>query len=112
MSRDKHFNLINSSSFSFYILLFFKIKQYSTRPSEPQFLGINNNFTNNIQFINEDNYEPIPIYRILESQKDKLPEDEKVWLTDLKNTYNTFKLIPTFVIHIYISILIFSENSI
>lgn len=56
-----------------------QIKQYSTRSNKPQFLGINNNFTNNIQFINKDNYEPIPIYRVLESsQKTKLPEDEKL----------------------------------
>jgi len=42
-------------------------------------MGINNNFTDNIQFVNKENYEPIPIYRILESsQKAKLPEDKKV----------------------------------
>lgn len=56
-----------------------QIKQYSTGSSEPHFLGINNNFTNSIQFINKENYESIPIYRILESsQKAKLPEDEKL----------------------------------
>jgi len=41
-------------------------------------MGIKNTFTSSIQFVNEENYEPIPMYRILEAQKTKLPEDEKV----------------------------------
>jgi len=55
------------------------MKQYSTSIGKPQFLGINNNFTNNIQFINEKSYEPIPIYRIMElSQKFEVPKEGKV----------------------------------
>lgn len=51
-------------------------------------MGINNTFTNTIQFVNEENYEPIPIYRILEaSQKAKLPEDEKLNEVYLEKMY-------------------------
>ncbi|XP_011687205.1 PREDICTED: 2-oxoisovalerate dehydrogenase subunit alpha, mitochondrial [Wasmannia auropunctata] len=65
-----------------------QIKQYSTRSSEPQFLGINNKFTNSIQFVNRENYESIPIYRILESsQKVELPEDEKLNEVYLQKMY-------------------------
>lgn len=47
--------------------------------NEPQFLGINNVFTNKIQFVNKETYESIPIYRILEpTQIAELPKDEKV----------------------------------
>ncbi|KYN16187.1 2-oxoisovalerate dehydrogenase subunit alpha, mitochondrial, partial [Trachymyrmex cornetzi] len=64
------------------------IKYYSTGSSEPQFMGINNTFTNSIQFVNAENYEPIPIYRILEaSQKTKLSEDEKLNEVYLKKMY-------------------------
>ncbi|XP_015176455.1 PREDICTED: 2-oxoisovalerate dehydrogenase subunit alpha, mitochondrial [Polistes dominula] len=34
---------------------------------EPQYPGIKNNFTNHLKFINVNNYEPIPIYRILDT---------------------------------------------
>ncbi|XP_011863692.1 PREDICTED: 2-oxoisovalerate dehydrogenase subunit alpha, mitochondrial [Vollenhovia emeryi] len=55
-----------------------QMKLYSTGSGEPQFLGISNHFTDSVQFINRDNYEPIPIYRILDSQKAKLPKDDKL----------------------------------
>ncbi|XP_025074190.1 2-oxoisovalerate dehydrogenase subunit alpha, mitochondrial [Pogonomyrmex barbatus] len=65
-----------------------QLKQYSTGTNEPQFLGINSNFTNNVQFVNRDSYEPIPIYRILEpSQKVELPIDEKLNETYLVKMY-------------------------
>ncbi|XP_011141089.1 2-oxoisovalerate dehydrogenase subunit alpha, mitochondrial [Harpegnathos saltator] len=54
-----------------------QIKQYSStkHTSEPQFIGVYSSFTNKIQFVNKESYEPIPIYRILEHpQKTKLPE--------------------------------------
>ncbi|KAG5324564.1 ODBA dehydrogenase, partial [Acromyrmex heyeri] len=65
------------------------IKYYSTDSNEPQFMGINNTFTSSIQFINEENYEPIPIYRILEAYQKttKLPEDEKLNEVYLKKMY-------------------------
>ncbi|KYN01767.1 2-oxoisovalerate dehydrogenase subunit alpha, mitochondrial [Cyphomyrmex costatus] len=51
-------------------------------------MGISNTFTNSIQFVNEENYEPIPIYRILESsQKTKLPEDKKLNEVYLEKMY-------------------------
>ncbi|XP_011162640.2 2-oxoisovalerate dehydrogenase subunit alpha, mitochondrial [Solenopsis invicta] len=56
-----------------------QIKPYSTESSEPQFLGINNIFTSNTRFVNKESYEPIPIYRFMESSREaKLPEDEKL----------------------------------
>ncbi|XP_014488599.1 PREDICTED: 2-oxoisovalerate dehydrogenase subunit alpha, mitochondrial [Dinoponera quadriceps] len=54
-----------------------QIKQYSSTKQhtyEPSFIGVNNTFTSKIQFVNQENYEPIPIYRILEPlEKTKLP---------------------------------------
>ncbi|XP_043685641.1 2-oxoisovalerate dehydrogenase subunit alpha, mitochondrial [Vespula pensylvanica] len=34
--------------------------------NEPQYVGIKNNFTNHLKFISAENYESIPIYRILD----------------------------------------------
>ncbi|XP_043477994.1 2-oxoisovalerate dehydrogenase subunit alpha, mitochondrial [Leptopilina heterotoma] len=42
------------------------IKQLSTVSTEPQFLGIQSKFTNELKFTNDQSYEPIPIYRILQ----------------------------------------------
>ncbi|XP_070171959.1 2-oxoisovalerate dehydrogenase subunit alpha, mitochondrial isoform X1 [Polyergus mexicanus] len=73
------------SRFQYAIL---QVKQYSTKTNKPQFLGINNIFTNNIQFVNQESYESIPIYRILEStQKTELPKDEKLNEENLMKMY-------------------------
>lgn len=65
-----------------------QVKQYSITTNEPQFLGINNAFTNNIQFVNKESYESIPIYRILEpSEKTELPKNEKLKETQLMKIY-------------------------
>ncbi|XP_029661947.1 2-oxoisovalerate dehydrogenase subunit alpha, mitochondrial-like, partial [Formica exsecta] len=71
-----------------------EVKQYSTTTNEPQFLGINNTFTNNIQFVNKKSYESIPIYRILEpTQKAELPKDEKLNETNLMKMYCNMMII-------------------
>lgn len=66
-----------------------QIRQCSTGISKPQFLGINSNFTDSIQFFNKESYEPIPIYRIFEpSQRTKLPEDKKLNDAQLLKMYH------------------------
>ncbi|CAL1674138.1 unnamed protein product [Lasius platythorax] len=73
-----------------------QVKQYSTTTNEPQFLGINSAFTNNIQFVNKESYESIPIYRILEpSRKAELPKDEKLSETYLLKMYCDMMTIST-----------------
>ncbi|XP_012216976.2 2-oxoisovalerate dehydrogenase subunit alpha, mitochondrial [Linepithema humile] len=63
-------------------------KQYSTLIGEPQFLGVNSNFTNKIQFINDKSYDPIPIYRIMEPlQKIEVPKEGKLDDTHLLKMY-------------------------
>ncbi|XP_050452383.1 2-oxoisovalerate dehydrogenase subunit alpha, mitochondrial [Cataglyphis hispanica] len=65
-----------------------QVKQYNTMTNEPQFLGINNVFTNKIQFVNKESYESIPIYRILEpTQMAELPKDEKLNETNMIKMY-------------------------
>ncbi|KAL2717122.1 hypothetical protein V1478_012822 [Vespula squamosa] len=47
--------------------------------SEPQYPGIKNNFTNHLKFINTENYESIPIYRILDpAGQTHFPEENKL----------------------------------
>lgn len=71
-----------------------QVKQYTTITNEPQFLGINNVFTNNIQFINQESYESIPIYRILKpSGKPELPRNEKLNETYLIKMYRSMMTI-------------------
>lgn len=38
----------------------------STATSDPQFLGIQNKFTDVLKFTNAESYDPIPVYRILQ----------------------------------------------
>ncbi|XP_020289068.1 2-oxoisovalerate dehydrogenase subunit alpha, mitochondrial isoform X2 [Pseudomyrmex gracilis] len=65
-----------------------QIKKYGTAVDKPQFLGINSIFTNDIQFVNKDNYGSIPIYRIFESSGNvKLPDDKKLDNAYLLNMY-------------------------
>ncbi|XP_066590675.1 2-oxoisovalerate dehydrogenase subunit alpha, mitochondrial-like [Prorops nasuta] len=54
------------------------VKRNLTNIHEPQFMGIKNTFTNKLKFTNEKNYEPIPIYRILDvnGQVQAFPDKE------------------------------------
>ncbi|XP_047343951.1 2-oxoisovalerate dehydrogenase subunit alpha, mitochondrial isoform X1 [Vespa velutina] len=57
---------------------------YATNVTEPQYVGIKNNFTNHLKFINAENYESIPIYRILDpAGQTHFLEENKVFLLKL-----------------------------
>ncbi|XP_034943922.1 2-oxoisovalerate dehydrogenase subunit alpha, mitochondrial [Chelonus insularis] len=47
------------------------VQQKLNLSSEPQFLGIKSKYTDQLKFVNSDNYESIPIYRILSTSNEK-----------------------------------------
>ncbi|XP_015585050.1 2-oxoisovalerate dehydrogenase subunit alpha, mitochondrial [Cephus cinctus] len=53
------------------------IKHFSIATGEPEFLGVNTIFTNELKFLNKDSYHPIPIYRIFDGS-------DKSTLTNVK----------------------------
>lgn len=56
------------------------VKHYSiSTNAEPTYPGIKNNFTNNLKFISGENYESIPIFRILDpTGQTSFPENNKL----------------------------------
>ncbi|KAF7997073.1 hypothetical protein HCN44_005350 [Aphidius gifuensis] len=55
-----------------------QIRKFSDKIKEPKFMGIQNQFTNSLKFINKDSYESIPIYRVLDNDNNVLNPDAKL----------------------------------
>ncbi|XP_076638328.1 branched chain keto acid dehydrogenase E1 subunit alpha [Colletes latitarsis] len=60
---------------------------------EPSYLGIQTNFTDELKFINKENYDPLPIFRILNSSKPvQLPKLDEQILTRMYHKMLTLNI--------------------
>ncbi|XP_011312765.1 2-oxoisovalerate dehydrogenase subunit alpha, mitochondrial [Fopius arisanus] len=65
-----YFKLLNSAGFRNFT------RALSNATGEPKFLGINAKFTSVLKFVNNESYEPIPIYRILSSPNSQVSDPD------------------------------------